>query len=400
MSDWKTKTLGEVTSYMAKGIPPKYIEEANDDMICVLNQKCNRNFRISYDASRLHNNAAKKVPDVKMLKPGDVLINSTGTGTAGRVAQIWDIEAPTTIDGHMILMRPTDEIDPLYYGYAVKAFQAAIESYAEGSTGQTEINKTRLQNETIITYPVDKGKQSKIARILAAIDEKILLNEEVNKNLEQQAQAYFIDLFVENTDPDWPKGTLSDLGTVVGGGTPSKKHPEYYSEHGIPWIRPKDLSVDKSKFVSHGENDISELGFSNSSATKMPEGTVLFSSRAPIGYIAIASNIVTTNQGFKSVIPNNNVGTAFMYFFLKQALPTIEGMASGSTFKEISGSGMKSVPAVIPDNETLCIFSEFCKPIFKKQAVAEAENRRLSGIRDALLPKLMSGELDVSVLDL
>ncbi len=118
-----------------------------------------------------------------MLKPGDVLINSTGTGTAGRVAQIWDIEAPTTIDGHMILMRPTDEVDPLYYGYAVKAFQAEIESYAEGSTGQTEINKTRLQNETIIMYPVDKGEQYRIARILAAIDEKILLNEEVNKNL-------------------------------------------------------------------------------------------------------------------------------------------------------------------------------------------------------------------------
>lgn len=183
MSDWKTKTLGEVTSYIAKGIPPKYVEEVTDDTISVLNQKCNRNFRISYDDSRLHNNAAKKVPDVKMLKLGDVLINSTGTGTAGRVAQIWDIPVPTTLDGHMILMRPTDEIEPLYYGYAIKAFQAAIESYAEGSTGQTEINKTRLQNETLITYPVDKGEQSKIARILAALDEKILLNEEVNKNL-------------------------------------------------------------------------------------------------------------------------------------------------------------------------------------------------------------------------
>ncbi len=186
---------------------------------------------------------------------------------------------------------------------------------------------------------------------------------------------------------------------MVGGGTPSKRHPEYYSEHGIPWITPKDLSVDKSKFISHGENDISDIGFSNSSATKMPEGTVLFSSRAPIGYIAIASNAVTTNQGFKSVIPNTNVGTAFMYFFLKQVLPTIERMASGSTFKEISGSGMKSVPAVIPDNETLRMFSAFCKPLFQQQALLEAENRRLSSIRDALLPKLMSGELDVSDID-
>jgi hsdS, type I site-specific deoxyribonuclease len=221
-----------------------------------------------------------------------------------------------------------------------------------------------------------------------------------NKNLEAQAQAYFIDLFVVNADSTWPQGTLSDLGTVVGGGTPSKKHPEYYCEHGIPWITPKDLSVDKSKFISHGENDISDRGFSNSSATKMPEGTILFSSRAPIGYIAIASNTVTTNQGFKSVIPNTNAGTAFVYYFLKQALPTIEGMASGSTFKAISGSGMKSVPAVIPDNETLHKFSEFCKPLFKQQAVMEAENRRLSGIRDALLPKFMSGELGVSKIDL
>jgi type I restriction enzyme S subunit len=207
-------------------------------------------------------------------------------------------------------------------------------------------------------------------------------------------------LFVTNPDPNWQSGTLSDLGTVVGGGTPSKKHPEYYIKTGIPWITPKDLSIDKSKFISRGENDISELGFSNSSATKMPAGTILFSSRAPIGYIAIALNTVTTNQGFKSVIPNTNVGSAFMYFFLKQALPTIEGMASGSTFKEISGSGMKSVPAVIPDDETLHKYNEFCQPLFKQQVILEAENRRLSGIRDALLPKLMSGEIDVSNIDL
>lgn len=183
MSEWRTKPLGEITSYIAKGIPPKYVEEPSDDTVVVLNQKCNRDFRISYSEARLHDNSVKKVPEIKMLRPGDVLINSTGTGTAGRVAQIWDINEPTTIDGHMIVIRPTDEIVPLYYGYAVKSYQSAIESYAEGSTGQTEINKTRLQNETLISYPLDKSEQSKIARLLADLDEKILLNEEVNKNL-------------------------------------------------------------------------------------------------------------------------------------------------------------------------------------------------------------------------
>jgi len=222
----------------------------------------------------------------------------------------------------------------------------------------------------------------------------------LNKNLEQQAQAYFNELFVVNAVPTWSECTLSDIGTIVAGGTPSKSKPEYYAKQEIAWITPKDLAVDKSKFISRGANDISELGFSKSSATKMPAGTVLFSSRAPIGYIAIAQNEVTTNQGFKSVVPNENIGTAYVYFLLKNLLPTIEGMASGSTFKEISGTGMKSVPTIMPDMSTIQRFNIFCEPIFKEQEVLEAENHRLSILRDSLLPKLMSGELDISDIDL
>lgn len=183
MIKWKEKSLGEVTSFIAKGIPPKYVEEESSNTIRVLNQKCNRNFLISYTDSRLHNNAAKKVPDEKILKEGDVLINSTGTGTAGRVAQIWNIPTPTTIDGHMILIRPTNEIDLLYYGYAVKAYQKKIESFAEGSTGQTEINRRRLQEEIVIKYPVSILEQYKIGRFLMDLDEKIKINEKINNNL-------------------------------------------------------------------------------------------------------------------------------------------------------------------------------------------------------------------------
>ena len=222
----------------------------------------------------------------------------------------------------------------------------------------------------------------------------------VNDNLEQQAQSYFQELFVDNADPEWTTGTISDLGAVVGGSTPSKAKPEYYTESGIAWITPKDLSINKSKFVSHGENDITELGLKNSSAVIMPEGTVLFSSRAPIGYIAIATGEVTTNQGFKSVVPKLEIGTPFVYFFLKNTLPVIEGMASGSTFKEVSGSTMKKVPAVIPDAETLAKFSNFCAPIFAQQRILEEQNQSLAILRDNLLPKLMSGEIDVSAVQL
>lgn len=186
------------------------------------------------------------------------------------------------------------------------------------------------------------------------------------------------------------------MGNVVGGGTPSKKFQEYYTSNGIAWITPKDLSNDKSKFVAHGETDITELGLAKSSATLMPEGTVLFSSRAPIGYIAIADGQVSTNQGFKSVVPFDNVGTAFIYYFLKENLSAIENVASGSTFKEVSGSTLKNFIAVIPDDDTLAEFQRFCDPLFENQRALERENRFFTALRDALLPKLMSGEIDVS----
>lgn len=182
MAKWLEKTLGEVTAFIAKGIPPKYTEEENENTIRVLNQKCNRNFEISYSESRIHDCGKKKVPEDKMLRAGDVLINSTGTGTAGRVAQMIEVTVPTTIDGHMILIRPSEELDPIYYGYAVKSFQSQIEGLAEGSTGQTEINRRRLQDEVIIRYPSDKLVQRNIGSFLANIDEKIKTNTEINKN--------------------------------------------------------------------------------------------------------------------------------------------------------------------------------------------------------------------------
>ena len=299
-----------------------------------------------------------------------------------------------------IVFRAKNSVDEDFIYYLVCSplvREPAIKSMV-GSSGRQRVQTDVVQNLEIMVP--DYEEQRRISGLLKSLDDKIALNNAINNNLEYQAEALFHSLFVENVNPIWKDGVLSDLGTIVAGGTPSKTKPEYYSEKGIAWITPKDLSLNKSKFISHGEIDISELGFSKSSATKMPTGTVLFSSRAPIGYIAIAVNEVTTNQGFKSIVPNENVGTAFMYYLLKFLLPTIEGMASGSTFKEISGAGMKSVPVVIPDNETIDKFNAFCTPIFQQQEVLEAENSRLVDIIDALLPKLISGELDLSDIEL
>lgn len=277
--------------------------------------------------------------------------------------------------------------------YLFYYFQKHNLRYLDSGSAQSQITIADLKNIVLPIPPLEI--QSKIVEILSSFDDKIELNNKINENLERQAQAFYQELFINNADVEWPQGTISDLGIVVGGSTPSKSKPEYYTENGIAWITPKDLSTNKSKFISHGKNDITELGLKSSSATIMPKGTVLFSSRAPIGYIAIAAGEAATNQGFKSVIPKPEIGTAFVYYFLKHNLPVIEGMASGSTFKEISGSTMKNVPAVIPDIDTLKQFNNFCVPIFAQQQFLEKQNSSLTKLRDTILPKLMSSDITV-----
>ena len=399
-SEWKTEILEHVCQLITDGAhnSPKSVE-SGEYMASV---KDFTDYGLDFSKCKLISendyNLLKKqgcVPEIN-----DILVGKDGARFFEDIIIYKQLERPALLSSIAILRPDQSIITPEFLYYTLRSpsvRQNVRENYGSGSAIPRIVLKDFKRMP--ISFP-SIVEQRRITSILLVLDQKIQLNNEINKNLEALEQAYFCNLFITNANSNWRYGTLSDLGTIVGGGTPSKKHPEYYAKYDIPWITPKDLSIDRSKFISRGENDISELGFSNSSVTKMPKGTILFSSRAPIGYIAIALNTVTTNQGFKSVIPNENVGSAFMYFLLKQALPTIEGMASGSTFKEISGSGMKSVPVVIPDDETLQNFSEFCIPLFEQQIILEAENRRLSSVRDILLPKLMSGKIDVSNIDL
>ena len=147
---------------------------------------------------------------------------------------------------------------------------------------------------------------------------------------------------------EWKECTLSDLGTVVGGATPSTKDSSNYENGSIAWITPKDLSTHTERFISHGERNITEKGLKSCSAQLMPPNSVLFTSRAPIGYIAIASNEVCTNQGFKSIVPNKDTDFMFLYYLLKYNKDNIENLGSGTTFKEVSGSTMQKVPVRVP----------------------------------------------------
>ena len=147
---------------------------------------------------------------------------------------------------------------------------------------------------------------------------------------------------------EWVECKISDIGTVVGGATPSTKKTENYEGGNIAWITPKDLSTFSGRYIQHGERNITEAGLRSCSTQLLPKNTVLFSSRAPIGYVAIAANDVCTNQGFKSVIPNENTNPLFLYYLLKYNKDKIEGMGSGTTFKEVSGNTMKNIVVSVP----------------------------------------------------
>ena len=280
-----------------------------------------------------------------------------------------------------------------------------ISGYVTGSA-QPKLNQANLL-KIPIKIPVNLSDQRKIAGILSALDAKIENNNKINANLEAQAQALFKSWFVDFTPfkdqpfvdselgpipQGWKVGKLGDLGDIVGGSTPSKSKPEYYTTHGIAWLTPKDLSTSKAKFTSRGEIDITDEGYNSTSTKLMPRGSVLFSSRAPIGYLTIAKNEICTNQGFKSLVPNG-AGTGFIYYSLRHLTPQIENRATGSTFKEASATLMRSVETIVPPTSILNKFEELLRPILQFQEKKEKENQRLAALRDTLLPKLMSGEI-------
>ena len=399
MAEWISKTLGELTSFISKGIPPKYVDEENENTIRVLNQKCNRNFEISYNESRIHNAAVKKVPENKLLHSGDVLINSTGTGTAGRVAQIFNIPMPTTVDGHMILLRPTKEIEPLYYGYVIKSYQKKIESLAEGSTGQTEINRQRLQDEIYITFPKDRALQKEIGTFLFQIDEKIKNNSEINNNLLEQALTLYATQFSSLE----LNGCIGDYCSVKSG---FAFKSSWWTNSGIRVIKIGSINQDNLNLLECSYVDEDKADKAKDFVVKAGDLLIAMTG-ATIGKFSMvpySSEMLLVNQRVgKFFLGNNPVEKLpFIYCTLKQ--PEVYGevvnRGQGSAQPNISASDIMSIPCVIPSKDAINDFNNTSQPLFDLIIRNQRENQDLSELRNALLPKLMSGELDVSDIEL
>ncbi|WP_231365110.1 restriction endonuclease subunit S [Treponema bryantii] len=193
---------------------------------------------------------------------------------------------------------------------------------------------------------------------------------------------------------EWKECTLSDLGTIVGGATPSTKDSSNYENGSIAWITPKDLSTHTERFISHGERNITEKGLKSCSAQLMPPNSILFTSRAPIGYIAIAKNEVCTNQGFKSIVPNKDTDFMFLYYLLRYNKDNIENLGSGTTFKEVSGSTMRNVPVKVPPLPIQQKIAAILSSLDDKIELNNKINTNLEKQAQALFKKAFADKID------
>jgi type I restriction enzyme S subunit len=183
---------------------------------------------------------------------------------------------------------------------------------------------------------------------------------------------------------EWKEYKLGEIAEIVGGGTPDTSNKEYWGGN-IPWLTPKDLTGYNKIFISSGERFITEEGLDNSSTKLLPQGTVLLSSRAPIGYVAIASNPICTNQGFKSIICNKDiVDNLYMYYWIKNNTELLQSLGTGTTFAEISGSVVKSIAISLPPLPEQKHIASILSSLDDKIDLLHRENKTLEAMAETL----------------
>lgn len=274
----------------------------------------------------------------------------------------------------------------LYYLATSKSFRTMAIKSMTGTSG-----RQRVQKDAILNFEFDLPNledQKDIYLPLKYIDDKKSINREINDNLVTLSYTIWKEDFKYKLLNKGSRNTsFLDYGKIISGGTPSKKEKSYYENGNIPWITPKDLSNNSNIFISRGQNNITQLGLKSSSAKLMPDNSILFSSRAPIGYIGITKNPLSTNQGFKSIVPAKKEYLEFLYFLLLFLKSEIINNANGSTFKEISLSGMKAIKFPNIEQNKIVLFHEKISQILNKIRLNEEENIELGKIKNVLLNK-------------
>lgn len=306
--------------------------------------------------------------------------------------KIWFSDCNGGCSNDVLVFRAKDGTDARFLYYVL-----ADDAFFDYSTATSKGTKMPRGDKTaIMQYEVpyfDLKTQKKIARILTDIDYKITLNNNINKNLEQQLHILFIKIFNGiSTDV-----ILGDVVDTTSGGTPSRKHTEYYENGSICWVKSKELL---GNYILDTEEHINDIALSKSSAKLLPSHSVLIAMYgATVGAHGIISKSMACNQAVCALLCNKKYPYTYLFQIAQEQQQKLINMAVGSAQQNISQILIKQLP-LHSDNSSIRKFHDLALPLHKQIEELQAENRALSKMRDTLLPQLMSGELDVSDIDL
>ena len=300
----------------------------------------------------------------------------------------------------------------------------SITKYLSDQNANTSGSHKRISPDDFLNIDItlpEMEEQKRIGCFLSSIDEKIDVNCAINQNLEALAKQLYDYWFVQFDFPNedgkpykssggamvwneklkrdiptsWKTVVVDDVAEVFNGATPSTGDEQNYGGD-IVWITPKDLSDQKQKFVYQGERNISQAGYDSCSTHLLPINTVLMSSRAPIGLLAIAKKELCTNQGFKSFVPKEDRIATYLYYYLQFHIKQIEQLGTGTTFKEVSREDVLKFPILKPKDTILDLWEKRVSALNDRQLELQKENENLSKQRDELLPLLMNGQVSLN----
>ena len=297
-----------------------------------------------------------------------------------------------------------------------------VKQQLSAAAQQTKIRHTSPDKiKDCIVWIPELTEQKRMGKLLRTLDSKIELNRAINQNLEAMAKQLYDYWFVQFDFPgengrsykssggkmvwneklkrdipiSWETKLIDDVAEIYNGATPSTINELNYGGD-IVWITPKDLSDQKQKFVYKGERNISQVGYDSCSTHLLPSNTILMSSRAPIGLLAIAKTELCTNQGFKSFVPKSGNTAIYLYYYLQHHIRQVEQLGTGTTFKEVSREDILKFPILKPSDNVLDLWEEMVSPLNDRQLEIQKENESLTKQRNELLPLLMNGQVLVN----
>ena len=299
----------------------------------------------------------------------------------------------------------------VYYLAKSDLIRKPAEKSMSGASGRQRADLKSIVDLEVPVPPLPT--QRKIAAILSAYDDLIENNLRRIKILEEMAQNLYREWFVKFRFPGhekarfvdsplgrmpggWEVNTVEKTFSILGGGTPSKKIHEYWDNGTINWYSPTDLTAAQSMFMERSGKRINEMGLKKSSAQLFPEFSVMMTSRATLGVISINTTTACTNQGFITCLPNKRFPLYTLYYWLTENVDLFINLGTGATFKEITKGVFKKIELVIPEQTIVTQFEDTIQPFARQILNLQKKNTLLRHTRDLLLPKLISGEIDVS----